>query len=213
MVNDPERQRLFDHWSDFYAPEVDDAHFPFMGYRDVLLSLVREADFKEEHKILELGVGTGNLTRLIPLPANQIWGLDFSEKMLIKARQNLPGAHFIHADLLNGDWIAEIKGPFARVLSAYTMHEFPDSVKYELLTIIGEELLEKSGKILIGDISYPDQKSFEQAHDDLKGYWDEDEYYWCAETMIDKLEDRQFSVDYTQVSKCAGVYVIGIKAD
>lgn len=213
MVSDSERQRLFDNWSKSYAPDVDDAHFPFIGYRDVLLTLIRGADFKEEHKILELGVGTGNLTRLIPVPPNQILGVDFSEKMLLRARQILPGAHFLQADLLNEDWIVQIKGPFDRVLSAYTMHEFPDSVKCDLIKRVSEKLLKPNGAILIGDISYPDQKSFEQAHHDLKGRWDEDEYYWCGEMMIKRLEDCQFSVDYTQVSECAGIYVIGIQAD
>jgi len=47
---------------------------------------------------------------------------------------------------------------------------------------------------------------FNEAHKNLKGLWDEDEYYWCAEKTLPQLEEAFFSADYEQVSSCGGVY-------
>ncbi|MFN2304010.1 MAG: class I SAM-dependent DNA methyltransferase [Anaerolineales bacterium] len=203
------RQELFDHWSEYYNQSVlDNMQFPFQGYDKVLATIVEQAEIKSSHVVLDVGIGTGNLTRLLPLPSEQIWGVDFSVRMLDKARESLPGIHLLKIDLLNRDWFEKIIGPFDRILSSYTLHEFKDEIKCSILSNLVEKLSEKDSKVIIGDISFPDEVSFNKAHQFLKGRWDEDEYYWCAETMINLLEQEGFIVEYTQVSSCAGIYLI-----
>lgn len=209
MENGSKRQELFDRWSEYYDQCVlDDMQFPFQGYNKVLSEMVEQSEFSSDHVVLDVGIGTGNLARLFPLPSEQIWGIDFSENMLKKAREALPGIHLLRVDLLNRDWSGNINGPFDRILSSYTLHEFRDDIKCSILAKLSENLSEREGKIIIGDISFPDHEVFNEAHQHLKGYWDEDEYYWCAERMIDLLEGQGFDVQYSQVSSCAGVYVI-----
>jgi putative AdoMet-dependent methyltransferase len=203
------RQELFDRWSEYYDQSVlDDMQFPFQGYNSVLSTMVEQAEITADHVVLDVGIGTGNLIRLITLPSEQIWGMDFSDKMLNKARESLPGINLLKIDLLSNDWSEKVMGPFDRILSSYTLHEFHDEIKCSILSKLSEKLSERDSRVIIGDISFPDMASFNKAHQLLKGYWDEDEYYWCAERMIDLLEQQGFYVQYTQVSSCAGVYVI-----
>ncbi|CAM5518063.1 trans-aconitate 2-methyltransferase [Streptomyces abikoensis] len=52
-------------------------------------------------RITDLGCGPGTVTALLAerWPAARITGLDHSEEMLREARERLPGAEFLHADL------------------------------------------------------------------------------------------------------------------
>jgi len=209
MKQESKRKALFDRWSEYYDRSVlDDMQFPFQGYNCVLSTIVEQAEFSADHIVLDVGIGTGNLSRLFPLPAKQIWGMDFSDRMLRKVRESLPGVNLLKIDLLSRDWSEKLIGPFDRILSSYTLHEFQDDIKCSILCTLSEKLSESDSSVVIGDISFPDKRLYNKAHQLLKGRWDEDEYYWCAETMIDMLEQAGFYVTYTQVSACAGVYLI-----
>jgi putative AdoMet-dependent methyltransferase len=209
MGQTSKRQELFDRWSEYYDRSVlDDMQFPFQGYNTVLSMMIEQADLAPDHVVLDVGIGTGNLTQRIPLPSEQIWGVDFSEKMLEKARESHPGINLLQIDLLSRDWPEKVIGPFDRILSSYTLHEFQDEIKCSILSALSDKLSGADGRVIIGDISFPNQASYSKAHRFLEGRWDEDEYYWCAERMIDLLEGVEFDVEYTQVSFCAGIYVI-----
>jgi putative AdoMet-dependent methyltransferase len=209
MDQAPKRHQLFEGWAKTYDQDVSDWDtFPFMGYGDVLEKMIEVASLRESHKVLDLGIGTGNLAKRLPLPETHIWGVDFSRAMLAKARAVLPRAWLIQGDLTGSDWSKKLGQPFDRILSAYTFHEFSDSVKIRILEGIKESCLKPSGLIVIGDISFEDQKHFDRAHHFFKHWWDEDEYYWCAKPLTESLESIGFSVQYIQMSVCAGVYLL-----
>jgi len=202
-----ERQALFDGWSDDYDHTVqDDDGFPFAGYQGTLKTLIRMANAQSTHTILDLGVGTGNLSRLLPTAGDQIWGIDFSNKMLTKAREVLPDSHLLQSDLLNEDWPAVLLQRYDRIISGYTLHEFEDAAKLTILKRLARNHLAPDGLILLADISFADRKAFVQAKHDFRAEWDEDEYYWCAEEMVPALEHAGFEVAYRQTSVCAGIY-------
>lgn len=207
MAYPPKRQKLFDDWAHTYDRAVRaDQSFPFIGYEEVLTKMITWADLQSHHVVLDLGIGTGNLAKRLPLPDGQIWGVDFSKTMLEYARNHLPQAHLIQADLVERDWLKDISQSFDRILSAYTFHEFPDTVKVQLLLRLAQESLAPGGCIVIGDISFPNETQYDRAHQKIADLWDEEEYYWCAETLTDALITAGFSVKYEQVSICAGVY-------
>jgi len=207
------RKELFERWSSFYDPYMNQDGFPFIAYDQVLRTVIAHADFIPHHRVLDLGVGTGNLARRIPVPQAQIWGVDFSIKMLRKASKVLPNANFIQVNLLDTSWPPEMARPFNRIISGYTLHEFPDDIKQKLLVRLAEKYLGTDGLIVIGDISFQDLESFKEGHAQYDGLWDEDEYYWCAQPMTQDLVELGFSVEYTQISPCAGVYVIKYLAE
>ena len=208
MAENQERQALFDRWSAQYDRDVSDGTFPFMGYDRTLTTLVELGAIENTHSVLDVGIGTGNLAARLPLPPEQIWGLDFSREMLAKAANSLPGSHLFQLDLLTQNWPVEIAQPFDRIVSGYTLHEFPDDTKIAILSRLAREALASDGLILIADISFPDPIIFSAMKDRFvrEGSWDEEEYYWCAEEMLARLSDACFKVDYRQISLCSGVY-------
>jgi putative AdoMet-dependent methyltransferase len=80
------RRALFDAWSANYDPAAEDA-FPFGAYDAVLDRITELVAERAPQRVLELGVGTGNLTRRIldRLPGTSMVGLDFSPAMVERA--------------------------------------------------------------------------------------------------------------------------------
>jgi putative AdoMet-dependent methyltransferase len=201
------RQNLFDRWASTYDEDLEGKEaFPFFGYDAVLQSMLTAAELQPGHRVLDVGVGTGNLARRLPIPVDQIWGLDFSAAMLEKARLALPAAHLIQADLVGEDWLAKIEQRFECILSAYTLHEFPDPLKIKILTKLAKNSLKADGAMIIGDISFQHQADYHFVRKKFFDSWDEDEYYWCAEPLAGMLNQAGFSVHYEQISICAGTY-------
>ena len=94
-----DRVDLFDSWAADYdrsvTADADDAAYPFAGYDDVVDAVIDSAGIGPEHCVLDIGAGTGNLTAKLVSLAGEVWGTDFSEEMLGKAREKVPRAHFV----------------------------------------------------------------------------------------------------------------------
>ncbi len=97
----PNTQDTFDQWAATYdADVIQDGCFPFDGYDRVLQRILDLAHFRPGMAVLELGVGTGNLTKLMSDLGADVWGVDFSPEMLALAQEKVPNAHLAQADLL-----------------------------------------------------------------------------------------------------------------
>ena len=202
------RSDIFDRWAESYDEVVPGSTgFPFDGYEAVLDEVIRRAGMLEGKRVLDLGSGTGNLTKRIVRAGGEVWALDFSERMLARARRKLPDARFFQGDVL-ADLPPLLRIPFDAVLSTYVFHEFPLMTKVSLIGRLAAEHLSPGGKIVIGDVSYATTAD-RQAELDRQGEMvDEDEEYWAADVAVSALKSAGFTVDYTQVSSCGGVYVV-----
>jgi putative AdoMet-dependent methyltransferase len=199
---------LFDDWAEHYDQSVqDDGGFPFDGYEQVLDEITRAAGAQGGMKVLDLGVGTGNLATRFAALGCDIWGIDFSAEMLAKAIEKLPQAVLVQADLLS-DWPRELDYRFDRIVSAYLLHEFDLSTKVKLLRGLTERHLAVKGCIVVGDIAFPTSGARDQARRKWADLWDEEEYYWAADEVADTCERVGLQVTYKQVSSCGGVFVI-----
>jgi ubiquinone/menaquinone biosynthesis C-methylase UbiE len=129
-----DRVQLFDTWAQHYDDSLasTDGDFPFDGYERILDEVVTLAGVRPGMRILDLGIGTGNLARRFVQQDCEIWGVDFSTEMLAKARVKLPQVHLVQANLLAG-WPADIQPPFDRIVSAYVLHEFTLEAKIDVL--------------------------------------------------------------------------------
>ena len=208
----PERLPLFNTWAQEYNPSDSNEDFPFQGYDAVLDSDVALADPGPGMTVLDLGIGTGNLAaRFVPFDC-RITGADFSQQMLDRAAEMLPDALLVRADL-TAPFPEALNSRFDRIVSGYLFHEFPDDVKFSLIERLLRDHLVPGGRMVIGDISFPNAAVRERGHERWRHLWDESEYYWSAEEMKERSERLGASVEYRQVSECAGTYVILPKSE
>ena len=181
--------------------------FPHAGYEEVLDEVVRRANARSGMNILELGVGTGNLAQKFAEIGCHLWGIDFSSNMLDKAREKLPTAVLIHADLL-GDWPSELHRRFDRIVSSYALHHFDLDTKRRLICGVFQSFVAGEGMVVVGDISYPSRQAREEARLALGEAWEDDEYYWAADETQVAFTEAGLHTEYVQISSCGGVYVI-----
>jgi ubiquinone/menaquinone biosynthesis C-methylase UbiE len=99
-MSEPEGAELFDRWAKNYDTSVTDGAFPFAGYEAILDEVVRLAEVRPAMRVLELGIGTGNLAGRFLQKGCPVWGIDFSEEMLARARAKYPQIALVQADLL-----------------------------------------------------------------------------------------------------------------
>lgn len=197
----------FDGWADAYDSDVQSPDvFPFAGYVEVMGEVVKQAAPALGISVLDVGIGTGNLAVRFADLGCHVWGVDFSEAMLVKARQKLPGGRLVLHDLRE-PWPPELERRFHRVVSGYTFHHFALDYKVSLSRLLVTRHLEPGGCLLIADISFQTasaMRSFAASTGDL---WEE-EQYWLADEALHALREAGMHAEYCQVSPCAGVYRI-----
>ena len=205
LPNDLFPSSEFDDWAETYDRSVAIDQFPFYGYESLLDKAAALADAKPGLSVLDLGTGTGNLAMRFAVLGCDLWCTDFSATMLEKTRLKLPAAHFVLHDL-RGDWPPELNRPFDRIVSAYVFHHFELDEKVRLLGSLLPRLA-PGGRMIIGDIAFPDAAAREKVKIADGDEW-EDEFYWLANETVPALENLGFKVEYTQVSACAGIFCI-----
>jgi len=196
----------FDEWAAGYDASVAIDQFPFYGYPQVLAQAVALAEPRPGLAVLDLGTGTGNLAALFARAGCELWGTDFSEPMLEKARQKLPGARLVLHDLRK-PLPEEFDRRFDRIVSAYVFHHFKLEDKLRIVTMLAGRHLAPGGRLVIADISFPDRSGLEEVRLAAGEEWEE-EYYWLADETLPRLEAAGLHAGYVQVSSCAGVFLI-----
>lgn len=207
----PDREALFDRWARSYDAALRDGHqpFPFTGYHDVLGEVARRLHRTAPRRVLDLGVGTGNLAEVVVAgdPDIELWGVDFSAVMLERARAKLPAARLVRADL--GGGLVGLDLPrFDAIGTTYVLHEFADDRKVELVGYLIRFQLEPGGVLVAGDIGFETAVQRELARRHLAGRWDPEEHYFAAGTFMALLQAAGLHGEYLQISPCAGVFEI-----
>jgi putative AdoMet-dependent methyltransferase len=204
-MNQADRMQLFDRWAESYDATIAPTRYPFDGYYQVLDEAVRLAEVAPHMQVLDLGIGTGNLAARLVQAGCEVWGMDFSAKMLAKARAKLPHAVLVQADLTT-DWPVELRRPFDRVVSAYVFHEFDLETKVRLLHEIAMHRLTAGGRIVVADIAFLSVEDRTKASQQWADCWDADEFYWAADEASAACVRVGLRVAYKQVSSCGGVF-------
>lgn len=194
----------FDDWASTYDHDVLAYSFPFDGYENVLDAAFALAEAKSGMSVLDLGIGTGNLTARFAAIGCQAWGVDFSPAMLAAAQRKLPQARLFQTDLL-AEWPAALERRFDRIVSAYTFHHFPLADKVRLVSRLAIRHLTPGGWLVIADIAFPTQAALEAVKQSAGEDWD-DEIYWVAAEAVPAMQAAGLNVDFCMVSSCAGVF-------
>jgi len=204
-----ERRQLFDEWAGTYDNElaVWGEDFPF-GRRDAVVGrVVFEVLQARPHVVADLGCGTGVvLARLAAAdPGLTLWGVDFSPAMLSKAREAVPQAQFMEADLTDPRLVAELPA-LDGAASAYVLHELRDEQKVALIAGLLCGPVRQDGVVVVGDIGFRDEASLEAVRTD-QPFWDDNEYPWVAGRMLPLLEGAGVAARWEQLGPFAGVLV------
>ena len=197
----------FDLWADGYDAAVglseEENSYPFAGYKDVLGTIFQEIMSKKNAKVLDLGFGTGTLTSKLYENGCDVYGQDFSQRMIELAQKKMEKAHLYQGDFSNGlvKELADCK--FDYIIGTYSMHHLTDEQKNPFIRTLLERLNE-GGKILFGDVAFATWAELKKCREEAGEEWDEDENYF----VIDELRKSFAGVKFIPKSYCAGVIEI-----
>lgn len=124
----------------------DDGKF-VAGMYDVLVDEIQKS---ESGKILDVGCGNGNLFKMLPDGKYELYGVDFSENMIIEAKKNCEfKASFTVAD---AERLPFDDDTFDMIVCNASFHHYihPDTVLEEM-----HRVLKDGGNVLIGDPYIP----------------------------------------------------------
>lgn len=197
----------FDLWADGYDAAVglseEENSYPFAGYKEVLGGIFKEVMTKENAKVLDIGFGTGTLTTKLYENGCEVYGQDFSQRMIELAKEKMPDANLYQGDFSKG-LVTELSNcKFDYIIGTYSLHHLTDEQKVSFFTGLLSQLNE-DGKLLIGDVAFKTRAELENCKSEAGDEWDEDEIYF----VIDEIKKSFPQAQFEQKSYCSGIIAI-----
>ncbi len=124
---------------------------PFGGEDAFRRAAVAQMQLSRGTRVLELGCGTGSMTRLLLEAGADVTAVELSPHMLERARRKAPGARFVAADILS--FTAQL--PFERVLLSFVLHEMTHPVRTQALAT-AHRALARGGRLTVLDFARPE---------------------------------------------------------
>ncbi len=172
----------FNSWAKSYDDDVKKDNGDLKIYKNYELILQGVYDLVEDlnrnnSKILEIGVGTGNLASKFLNNNYEIIGIDQSREMLSIAKEKYPNLKVRLGEFLKIPYDSK---SFDVIISTYAFHHLNDDEKY----IAIEEMirvLKENGVIIIGDLMFESKDAEEQIFKTL------------SQKQIDEIKDEYYS--------------------
>ena len=197
----------FDLWADGYDKSVglseEENTYPFAGYKKVLGNIYKTIMEKSNSVVLDIGFGTGTLTRKLYENGCIVYGQDFSARMIELALEKMPDAHLYQGDFTKGLVEPLNQGSYDFIIATYSIHHLTDIQKNHFLKELRNRLRE-GGKILIGDVAFETRNELQKCKEHCGNAWDNDEIYCVAEEL--KFEFPNLS--FEKVTFCSGVLIL-----
>ncbi len=197
-------QTGFDLWADGYDQMVglsdQENSYPFAGYKEILGRIYEIILKKGKPTVLDIGFGTGTLTAKLYDQGCEIWGQDFSERMIGLASAKMPQAHLYQGDFSQGLAEPVLQNRYDFIVATYSLHHLKDEDK---ITMIGSlmNLLKEDGMILIGDVAFTDRAGLARCQKEAGDEWDDEEIYF----VFDEMQEVFPKMKFEQISDCAGL--------
>ncbi len=197
----------FDLWADGYDQSVgvsdEDHTYPFAGYKEILGSIYKTIMEKPNPAVLDIGFGTGTLTAKLYENGCEIYGQDFSSRMIELASAKMPDAHLYQSDFTQGLAEPLKRQSYDFIVATYSIHHLRDDQKIVFLKELLDHLKD-DGKILIGDVAFGTREELNQCKDECGNEWDNDEVYCVA----DELKAVFPSLVFSKMTFCSGVLML-----
>lgn len=195
----------FDKWSGTYDESIRNSNgYPFEGYYEILNYVQMRIDVTDETKILDIGVGTGELTYELYKKGLKIFGLDFSSRMIDIAQTKMPKAEFYCMDFKPDVTKMLKRKKFDYIVSSYALHHIENQHKIELIHKLMNNLKD-GGKLIVADVAFETKETLEKCREIFKKKWDFDEFYLAGKDTISELSKIGLKASYKQLSICAGI--------
>lgn len=204
-------EKDFDAWADSYEASVErseeEGSYPFAGYERVVGTIERRVLAAKARTVLDVGFGTGVLTSRLYDSGCEVWGQDFSGRMVELAQARMPDAHLFQGDFSEGV-VDELRGRrYDAVVATYSLHHLDDVRKVDLLRELAG-LLAEGGHVYVGDVAFESRDALEACRAQAGELWDGDEVYFVRDELTDDLPGLTFE----RMSPCAAVLTLGTVA-
>lgn len=150
-------QNGFDLWADGYDKTVglsdEENSYPFAGYKEILARIYQIVLTKGKSTVLDIGFGTGTLTQKLYEQGCEVWGQDFSNRMIELASAKMPSAHLFQGDFSQGLVEPLLQNSYDFIIATYSLHHLTDEGKITFIQSL-TDLLKRDGIILIGDVAF-----------------------------------------------------------
>ena len=197
----------FDLWANGYDQSVglseEENAYPFAGYKRVLGFIYKTIMEKPNPVVLDIGFGTGTLTKKLYDHGCRIYGQDFSSKMIERAFEKMPNAHLYKGDFALGLVEPLKQARYDFIVATYSIHHLTDIQKIHFI----KELLHRlndGGKILIGDVAFETRREWYQCKAECGDQWDNNEIYCIAEKLRPEFPNLYFE----KITFCSGVLIL-----
>ena len=197
----------FDVWAEEYDTSVklsnEDNTYPFAGYNEIIYKIYKKVISKSNATVLDIGFGTGTLTQKLYQYGCDIYGQDFSLRMIELASNRMPNANLYQGDFTKGV-VEQLKQRlYDFIIATYSIHHLKKDEKVKFLHEL-LSLLNKNGMILIGDVMFETQKELEKCREEVLDKWDNDEFYCVVSDLKKEFPNLQFE----RISFCSGIISI-----
>lgn len=183
-----EARLLFDRWAQSYDTGVRDASGPLFGYDNSLACAAQMLPVSDKELVLDVGIGTGNLSAILAGRGAIIYGVDPSEAMLARCRSAHPE---FEVALGSFEDIPFSRCKFDAVVSSFSWHEVPLYRRQESLHEI-VRILRPRGRLLVLDIIFASEPARDEARLVLGESWDDEEDYALVQDTDTQLRKAGF---------------------
>jgi putative AdoMet-dependent methyltransferase len=197
----------FDLWADGYDESVgvsdEDNTYPFAGYKKILAIIYEIIMKKPNPAVLDIGFGTGTLTVKLYENSCEIFGQDFSSRMIELASAKMPNAHLYQSDFTRGLAQPLKRQSYDFIVATYSIHHLRDDQKIVFLNELLDHLKD-DGKILIGDVAFSNREEMNLCKEKNEDGWDDEEVYCVA----DELRAEFPGLVFTKMTFCSGILTL-----
>lgn len=137
-------------------PTVATARYPFQGEGALAIvpEIVAKLDLRPEHRLLEIGFGTGSLITRLAEHVDEVYGIDHPA-CVSRLENAMPG----NVSLIAGRWPeARPPGTFDRIVAYSVLQYLEDQTTAERFVEACVDALADDGALMIGDLPNEDGK-------------------------------------------------------
>lgn len=209
-----DNSKLFDNWSSTYDESVKESdknnEYPFAGYSKIKKEIFDIITKRKNLSVLEMGIGTGEISFPLYQSGYIITGVDLSIKMIDISKKRMPTIRTINLDFLSAVKFL-ITNKYDVVIFNYSIHHLCPMDQIDILKSLSQ-ILNEDGLIIIGDVMTSTNLEMSDLTEKYKDIWDKDEYYPTFENYNNIAINQIYDILFKQITHCSGLMILTIKS-